>query len=282
MEYKIHKTDLQNDLLVETLQALAECYSQINSELYVVGAAARDLAFRLLQISNAPRRTLDLDVAVLLSDWQQFETLTGILLDRHFVKGKEKQRFVYKAENGHPGYEVDVVPFGALADNEYIAWPPEGSPVMSVRCFDDVMRMADKVVVEDMFSFRMASLSGQFLIKLDAWQDRHLKTKKDAMDMVYILQNVYIAYALASQSLPPEIDINAEQFDTLVAGAEWIAADLKYILSAEHRQYYADMLVSEINKEENSELVNDMLDISDTRKYMLYRRALLRMAQILK
>ena len=102
------------------------------------------------------------------------------------------------------------------------------------------------------------------------------------MDMVYILQNVYIAYALASQSLPPEIDINAEQFDTLVAGAEWIAADLKYILSAEHRQYYADMLVSEINKEENSELVNDMLDISDTRKYMLYRRALLRMAQILK
>ena len=86
MRYEISKNDLQNDLLVETLQALAACYEQIGAEVYVVGAAARDLALRLLKVTNAPRRTMDLDVAVLLQDWSQYERLPEILLQNHFVK----------------------------------------------------------------------------------------------------------------------------------------------------------------------------------------------------
>ena len=81
--------------------------------------------------------------------------------------------------------------------------------------------------------------------------------------------------------LPEEIDIDAEHFEVVVAGAEWIAADLKQILSIEHRTYYAQMLQGDVDKEENSTLINDMLDVSDVRNYELYRRALMRMAQIL-
>ena len=281
MEYRINREDLQNDLLAETLHALAYCYQQIGAEMYVVGAVARDLASYLLQINSTPRRTADLDVAVMLRDWGQYQNLTDILMSQYFIKDTEKQRFIYKGAHGHNCFMVDIVPFGTIADNEHVLWPPEGSPVMSVRCFEEVMQEADKIVVDDNYCFYLASLSGQFLIKLDAWQDRHLKTKKDAEDMVYILQNVYVAYAMAAQSLPPEIDINVEQFDTLVAGAEWIASDLKRMLTDRHRQYYADMLSAEIVKEENSELINDMIDISDTRHYMLFRRAFIRMSQIL-
>ncbi len=281
MEHRIHKEDLQNDMLAETLQALEDCYRQIGADMYIVGAVARDLASFLLQINSTPRRTVDLDVAVLLREWEQYQNLTDILLTHHFIKGTEKQRFIYQGEYGHNCFTVDIVPFGTIADNEQVAWPPEGSPVMSVRCFEEVMQNADRIVVDDSYSFYLATLSGQFLIKLDAWQDRHLRTKKDAIDMVYILQNVYVAYAMKAQSLPLEIDINAEQFDTLVAGAEWIASDLKRMLTDRHRRYYADMLSAEIAKEENSELVNDMIDISDVRNYMLFRRALIRMAQIL-
>lgn len=281
MEYKITKYDLQNDLLAETLQELSVCYAELGAEVYVVGAAARDLAMRLLKMQNATRRTLDLDVAVLLQDWQQYEHLTTILLQHHFIKSAEKQRFIYTGVSGQNQYEVDIVPFGTIADNETLAWPPEGSPVMSVRCFEDVMQAADKVTVDETFSFRIAPLSGQFLIKLDTWQDRRLKTKKDAADMVYILQNVYIAYALNSNGLPPEIDINAEQFDVTVAGAEWIASDLKKILTSEHRIYYATLIQRELDREENSSLINDMLDVSDSRNYALFRRALSRMVQIL-
>lgn len=282
MEYTIHKEDLQNDLMAETLQVLAGSYRQLGDEVFVVGAAARDIALRLLDVINAPRRTMDLDVAVMLQDWNQYERLTSILLQNHFEKAREKQRFYYLGSNGRIRFEVDIVPFGAIAEEDQVAWPPEGSPVMSVRCFEDVMRAADKVTVDGDFAFRLASLSGQFLIKLDTWNDRRMKTKKDAVDMAFLLQNVYVAYALAHDGLPPEVDTNTEQFDVIVAGAEWMAADLKKILSDEHRHFYAEMLRGELTKNEESPLLNDLLDVSDSRNYKLYLRAFERMAQILK
>ena len=282
MEYTIHTEDLQNDLLVETLQALVNCYRQLGAEVFVVGAAARDIALRLLDVTNAPRRTMDLDVAVMLKEWNQYERLTSILLQNHFEKAREKQRFYYLGNNGQIRFEVDIVPFGTIAEDDQVAWPPQGSPVMSVRCFEDVMRTANKVTVDEVFSFRLASLSGQFLIKLDTWSDRRLKTKKDAADMAFLLQNVYVAYALAHDGLPPEVDTNAEQFDVIVAGAEWMAADLKKMLSDEHRHFYAEMLRGELAKNEESPLLNDLLDVSDSRNYKLYLRAFDRMAQILE
>ena len=100
--------------------------------------------------------------------------------------------------------------------------------------------------------------------------------------MIFILQNVYVAYALSRQALPSEITIDTEQFDVMIAGAEWIASDLRNILSEEHRKYYAEMLSSEIAKEEDSDLLNDMLDFSDSGKYITICRALTRMAEILQ
>ena len=282
MEYSIKKEALQNELLVETLQALTECYAALGEEVYVVGAAARDIAMRLLNVSNTPRRTLDLDVAVALDDWSQYERLAQLLLQNHFVKAPERQCFYYVGPQGQNRYEVDIVPFGVVEHDGRVAWPPEGSPVMSVRCFSEVMSHADRVTVEDVFSFRLASLSGLFLLKLDTWSDRHFNTRKDASDLVYILQNVYVAYALTRDGLPQEVDVEARTFDITVAGAEWIAADLRTILSPHNRQYYAAMLQEEVDKEDESLLLNDLLDVSDSRNYDLFRRALTRMSQILK
>ncbi|MBR6081833.1 MAG: hypothetical protein IKP62_02775 [Salinivirgaceae bacterium] len=282
MEYTLKTEDLKNDLLAETLQALAECYAALPAEVYVVGAAARDLAFRLLKVEPAARRTLDLDVAVMLRDWRQYDQLTEILLQHHFDKLPEKQRFVYRGANNDNKYVVDIVPFGEIAYDEQVAWPPEGTPVMSVRCFEDVMNNADKVLVDNKFGFRLASLAGQFLIKLDTWYDRHLTTHKDSTDMVYILHNVYLAYANASTSLPPEIDIDATNFDIVVAGAEWTAAELKQILTEEHRRFYADALAAEVEKEEDSELLDQMLDVAGSQNYAVFHRALQRMVQIIK
>lgn len=281
MEYAISKADLHNDLLAETLQALSECFGAIGAEVYVVGASARDIALRLLKVEDTPRRTLDLDVAVALKEWSQYDRLSHVMQRNCFEKDKAKQRFTYLGKDGRNRFEVDVVPFGDIEENGLVAWPPEGSPVMSVRGFSDVMAHADGVDVEGAFSFRLASLSGQFLIKLDAWGDRHFRTRKDVADMVYIMQNVYVAYALSSKDMPEEVGMDASNFDVVVAGTEWIAADLKGMLSDANRRYYADMLRKELDKAEESQLINDMLDASDSRNYALFRRALSRMSEIL-
>ena len=172
MDYRITRNDLGNEALAQTLEALAQAFCEIGAPLYVVGAVARDLSLKMLGTGDSPRRTMDLDVGVMLGEWSEFETLSGILVRRGFEKAPEKQRFHYLPPSGFR-YEVDIVPFGQIAENDMVAWPPEGNPVMSVRCFSDIMEHADLITVDGSFQFRVAPLSGQWLIKFDAWYDRH-------------------------------------------------------------------------------------------------------------
>ena len=51
------------------------------------------------------------------------------------------------------------------------------------------MEHAIPVKINEEFTVYIASLAGQFLIKLDSWMDRHDRDHKDAEDMYYILAN---------------------------------------------------------------------------------------------
>lgn len=282
IEYEISESQIGNHDILKTLRALKQAYDDMGASLYVVGAAARDILLKVLGVENAPRQTMDLDVAVLLEQWSEYETLSSILERRGFRKALEKQKFLYPIPNSTLVYEVDVVPFGTIARNEQVAWPPDGNPVMSVRCFTDVMNHALQISVDGKLSFRIASLSGQWLVKLDAWNDRHFKTRKDAADMQFILENAYVALALKADCLPDEINLDAESFDITVAGAEWLASEIKVILSEEHRCLYSSMINNEIALEEESHLLNDLADYARTSSFETITRALSRMAEIIK
>lgn len=96
MEYKITRDTLQNNLLYDTLEALSKVMNDLQLDVYVVGALARDIAMEILEMPPSRRRTSDIDVAIALKDWSQFELLSENLLKNNFVKGKPKQRFYYK------------------------------------------------------------------------------------------------------------------------------------------------------------------------------------------
>ena len=286
MEYKIDKAKFANDPLYETLAALQKSMEQLNLQLYVVGACARDIAMKVLNVPASARRTIDIDVAIALDNWEMFDKVSEQLQKNNFKKDPyAKQKFYYKGEEGTNDYEVDVVPFGPLANNEVIGWPPEGNPEMSVRCFEDVMKDADTIIVDGNVRFCIASLSGQFLIKLDAWIDRHLKTDKDARDMFYIIDNFYWT-SIVDKFPPPEQVTNSDgpAFDDFVAGAQWIASELRSLLSDEHRAYYVDFINSELSLEDNSKLVQHLVTASNNsnvRNYSNIRLALQNIVNIL-
>ena len=286
MEYKIDKAKFANDPLYETLAALQKSLEQLNLQLYVVGACARDIAMKVLKVPASVRRTIDIDVAIALDNWEMFDKVSELLQQNNFEKDSyAKQKFYYKGEDGTNDYEVDVVPFGPLANNEVIGWPPEGNPEMSVRCFEDVMKDADTIIVDENVRFCIASLSGQFLIKLDAWIDRHLTTDKDARDMFYIIDNFYWT-SIVDKFPPPEQVTNSDDpaFDDFVAGAQWIASELRSLLSDEHRAYYVDFINSELSLEDNSKLVQHLVTASNNsnvRNYSNIRLALQNIVNIL-
>ncbi|WP_462358142.1 hypothetical protein [Phocaeicola coprocola] len=252
-------------------------------DVYVVGALARDIAMEILKMPSSPRRTADLDVAIALKDWSQFELLKEQLLKNNFVKGKPKQRFYYKGEDSNNDYEIDIVPFGELETDEKVAWPPEGNPEMSVKCFKDVMNIADTVVIDDTITVKMAPLSGQFLIKFDTWIDRHLLTDKDAADMLYIMDNFYLAYVSFKQPVPDEVQETSESFDLLNGGARWIACEMREFLTNEHLQFYTNQLQEQIELDENSPLIRTMSNkYSASDSHMIVRNALIGMVEVLK
>jgi hypothetical protein bacD2_22162 len=259
MAYKLTKEGLGNDLLFSTLQALKKCMSEYNLFLYVVGATARDITMKILNEVEPKRRTIDLDVAIAIEHWDDFDKICRTLEANHFVRVGNTQKFIYKGEEDNIEYEVDIVPFGGIAVDEQICWPPEGNPVMSVKCLEDVMKQAVDIEIDNALHFKIAPLCGQFLIKLDAWNDRHQATSKDADDMFYIVSNYFDAQLLGNSVTPPDCVELSEDKSTIVYGSQWLGYDVSQMLSTEHLLFYIELLKGETADVEHSELIYHLM-----------------------
>ena len=273
MKNSISKKDLKNDPLYDTLKALSYCVSSLGLKLYVVGATARDLMMKLLDEYPSKRKTRDLDVAIALSDWSQFENLSQILQKNYFRKDPANQKFYYEGKKHDNDYEVDVVPFGDIAgEDETLLWPPEYEKEMSVKCFTEVMNRSMPITIDKLFNINIATLAGQFLIKLDAWNDRHTAEydSKDADDMFLILSRYHDAYIKEPNITPPDaVDYNNHDNET-IWGAQWLASDIKNILSNEHLIYYVNMINAELSKKTESDLINNFIRLYGDEKEEAY------------
>ncbi len=75
----------------------------------------------VLNVPASARRTIDIDVAIALDNWEMFDKVSELLQQNYFKKDPyAKQKFYYKGEDGTNDYEIDVVPFGPLDNNEVI------------------------------------------------------------------------------------------------------------------------------------------------------------------
>lgn len=263
MNLEISSKKIGNPLLVELLGKLTDCFEKLGLPFYVIGATSRDLIMRQLANVSAQRRTKDLDIAIAIPDWEKFEEISQLLISEGFTKSKDKQRFYWK------DYELDIVPYGGVSkDDDNIYWPPEEEIAMSVKGFDEVLKDAITVSIDGTFDVKIASLYGLFLLKLNAWVDRHYKTKKDAEDMSFILGN----YFDANCDLNLERDFHSEvyereDFDTYIVGAIWLAYDLLPLLCTEQLIHYRNIIQEETKKGESSLLINQMLESDSNLSY---------------
>ena len=105
---------------------------------------------------------------------------------------------------------------------------------MSVKCFTDVMNKSMPISIDNEFEINIATLAGQFFIKLDAWNDRHTAeyNSKDADDMFLILSRYNGAYSKEPGiTCPKAVDYSCDH--EIIWGAQWLASDIKDILNKE-------------------------------------------------
>lgn len=281
MSYNISSEDLNNPLLKELLKNLTDYFQSIDSDFYVIGATARDIILSGIHNQTSKRRTADLDIAIAIKDWDKFGQISKELCEiKGFTKDKrQSQRFHFQDI-----YDIDIVPFGeiAKADNN-IYWPPEEEFAMSVAGFTEVANNTLDVTIDNEFSIKVASLPGIFILKLAAFNDRKTKTNKDADDMAFIIAN-YLDIN-ETRAIEEHYDLyGVENFTRFIAGSTLLGRDIKTILeeNAETLESFIGILETELALEEESTLINQMLETNKSLKYEETLEALQTLLQELK
>lgn len=273
MDLTISSEKIGNPLLVELLRKLTDSFNKMDKDFYVIGATARDIIMQQLLDTESKRRTRDLDIAIAIPDWDTFEQVKQNLIAEGFEKSRNMQQRFYYGE-----YELDIVPYGVVAkEDDNIYWPPEEVVAMSVKGFDEVLSEAITVSIDNEFKVKIASLYGLFLLKFNAWLDRNAKTSKDAEDMSFILSNYFMANL--DREIHPEV-YDWENFDEYIVGGYWLAHDLVTLLDAKQLNYYKEVIEGELTKEEESRLINQMIENSYGLKYETVRDTLQAMADV--
>jgi len=221
--------------IIDILRDVAADASAEGIDYMLVGATARDILLNHVFGIVARRATYDVDFAVAVKNWQQFDALRARLLARGTFKeqGTAQQRLYFTGRNSNPGYQLDLVPFCAIAKGmAEIAWPPDMAVVMNVAGYDGVLAAAENVRFAADFDGKVVSLAGLAILKLVAWSDRGRENPKDAHDLVHLMDS-YAAAGNFERVYDEEGVIEAGEADPDLAGVYLLGKDIQRVASAE-------------------------------------------------
>jgi len=165
--------------LAQAVATLDDAARGIAQQWLIVGATARDLILHHGHGMPIRRATVDLDVAVAVDSWSSFQSLSRALIARGARPVKE---IAHRFELG--GWKIDILPFGGIARSGEITWPPDGSPTMSVMGFEEASQHAIVATLPGGVTAAVASPPALLILKLIAWEDRHVELPRhDAIDI---------------------------------------------------------------------------------------------------
>ncbi len=266
MDYKVESKNIEHPLLKPVLEELIPVFEKRGIKFYVIGAVARDI---ILDLHNekSNRVTMDLDLAIAISHWDDFENISADILSLpNFTKDpNQQQRFLFREK-----FQVDIVPYGSIKDqNDKIYWPPDESFAMHVIGFEEAEQNLLSINLDNELHFDIVSLEGVFLLKLFAWKDRFLTNSRDAEDLGFILTNYFNINREISHQEPYAKVYDLEDFSEMKAGAIILAIKLNEMLSESPsvKAKLHSLFEEEICKEEASPLFNQIIETNNNLKF---------------
>lgn len=185
-----------DNLTVAVLRDVDRVALELSLPYFVAGAMARDILLTHVSGLDIRRATLDVDFAVAVENWEQFQSIKARLAQggRYQPAEKIEQRLYYLLPGGRKGYPVDIIPFGGVEQPaNTIKWPPDMKVMMNVVGYQEALDNSVEVEVEAGLVIRVASLPGLALLKLFTWVDRGNENSKDALDLVILFRSYYEA-----------------------------------------------------------------------------------------
>ena len=226
-------------VILEILRHVDGVTRDLAVDYFVVGAMARDILLTGVFGLSAGRATRDVDLAVAVKGWQEFEAMKSHLINTGAFRSDDRiaHRLHYQRGAGSRGHPVDIIPFGRVEKHESaIAWPPDGAVVMNVAGYAETFACAVQVEVEPGFAIRVASLAGLAILKLVAWADRGAGDPRDAIDLATLIRQ-YGSAGNEDRLYGEEIRVmEAVNYDFDLAGARLLGIDAGRIAAPATRE----------------------------------------------
>jgi len=212
-------------LALEALAAVVRTAEAHQLPVLLIGATARGIVFDRIFDGSPYRATRDVDFGVRVPSWNAYsELLEALVATEGFTRiGPHKLR--------HPdGTEIDLVPFGGVADADgNVEWQ-DGDRVMSVHGFDAARAHHE---THELAGVRVdvVNLGGLLILKLYALRDRlHQAGATDLRDIDYVLRNAsHVLRDRVFDELPPEVLI---ELDYAELGPRLLALDVARMTEA--------------------------------------------------
>jgi predicted nucleotidyltransferase len=255
---------------ISILREIEEVSAKLKVPFFVVGAAARDIILEHQFDIKPGRATIDIDIGVLIAEWDQFETLKDELIrSANFSLSKQKQRLIY--ENKFP---IDIIPFGVIEnENGSISWPPDHENRMSLAGFQECYHHAVSVKLSSNpdLVVKLVSLAGLALLKLISWDDNPVRRSKDGPDLFLIIRHYLDAGNLDRLFDEGSDIIEEDEYDYDLASARLLGRDIGIISAPVTKTKLIDILEREANSKQGHKIAMDILQ-SDPYRNQSYER----------
>ncbi len=216
--------------LAEVVRRLQMEAAKLGAQVFLMGAAARDVMLLHAYGIDTMRLTEDMDFGVMVRDWATFEALRKALLANGAFEARSKDathKLWYKS-----GKPLNIVPFGGVErPNRTLAWPPSEQTVVDCFGMQEAMQSGNNVRLPGGGSLLVASLPALALLKVTAWQDRKFTHPgRDAGDLMLYLRHYLDCdkYDHAAQYYPDLFE--APDYVHEVASARLLGRDLRQLL----------------------------------------------------
>ena len=243
---------------VSALSRIHQISSSMKIPFFIVGATARDILLEVHYGIGSKRATLDIDIAVFIENWEQFNHLKDELIGiKHFTPARDIHRLLFQKR-----LPVDIVPFGGVAEkDDLVEWPPDGSIKMSVTGFRECFQHAVQVKISDKpkLSVNVVSLAGLAILKLVSWDDNSARRQKDASDLIFIIRNYLDAGNLERLFEEAPDIVDSSDYDYESGSARLLGRDISKIAYTRTTDRLIEILRRESKNRRGHGIATDVL-----------------------
>lgn len=234
----------------EVFDIIDEVMINMKCPYYLVGVSA--IALRIAHMgSKPPRGTKDIDFAVMVSSFEEYDEILHKLTSKGFTKTESSWTL------NHKKYDVviDMMPFGKIEEAFTIDFDERQSE-LHVLGFKEVLGHPEHLQIEDK-QVLIPPFPGMLLLKLIAWNDRPEIRKDDLLDILRIIEYYYELNE--DEILTDHYDtfVDAETFDKWLISAEVLGKKTIIYLSqsALLKKTVFEILKNNINAKEQSPIL---------------------------